>query len=157
MHPDITRGQRMKAGRNLISVTILGALLSACATDPKQQPPASGPVPQLAAGHGRIYFYRNSSRAPLVQPAVKLNGEVVGTAKPEVAYFVDRKAGQYEIQASTEEKKLNLSLAAGEEKYVRLTVTFGLIGGTVVPELMSKETGQAEMKGLAQVPAAATL
>jgi hypothetical protein len=147
----------MKSRRSLIIVSVLGALLSACATEPKQQPPVTGPVPQLAAGQGRIYFYRNSSRAPLVQPAVKLNGEVVGSAKPEVAYFVDRKPGQYEIQASTEEKKLYLSLAAGEEKFVRLTVTFGVIGGTVVPELMSAETGQAEMKDLALVPAAATL
>jgi predicted component of type VI protein secretion system len=103
---------------------------------------------ELASGLGRIHIYRNSSRAPLVQPAVKLNGEVVGVAKPTTRFYLDRPPGRYDIQASTEEKTLNFPLAAGEEAFIRLTVTFGLIGGTVVPERVSKETGQAEMKDL---------
>jgi len=137
----------MKSRWRWVVIAVLGGLLSACATGQTPQESVDK-VPQLAAGQGRIYIYRNSSRAPLVRPAVRLNGEVVGSAKPNVAFFVDRNPGEYEIEASAEEKQLRFTLSAGEEKFVRLRVTFGLIGGAIVPELSDKDTGQSEMKGL---------
>jgi len=138
----------MQSRRRLFVVALLGGLLSAGATGQTPQKSADG-APPLAAGQGRIYFYRTSTRAPLVRPAVKLNGEAVGSAEPKAAFFVDRAPGDYEIEASSGEKKLRLSLAAGEVMFVRLKVTFGVIGGSVVPELVSRETGRSEMKALA--------
>jgi len=138
----------MKSRRRLFVAAVLGGLLSAGATGQTPQKSANR-EPPLAAGQGRIYFYRTSTRAPLVRPAVKLNGEAVGSAEPKAAFFVDRNPGDYAIEASTGEKKLWLSLAAGEAMFVRLQVTFGVIGGSVVPELVSRETGRSEMKVLA--------
>jgi hypothetical protein len=144
----------MKLRRRLVFIAVLGGLLSAGATGQTLLQSADK-VPKLVASQGRIYIYRNSNRAPLVQPGVKLNGEVVGSAKPDAVFFVDRNPGDYEVEASKEEKKLNFSLSAGEEKFVRLRITFGLIGGTVVPELVGKETGQSETKDLTLIPSAA--
>ena len=71
-------------------------LLSACgATGPKyaEYEQKIAPVQQ---DHIRIYIYRILSLGWAVQPEVKLNGEVVGTAVPNGFFYVDRPAGNYE-------------------------------------------------------------
>jgi hypothetical protein len=83
---------------------------------------------------------------------VYLNGEPIGTAVPGAFYFLDRSPGDYKVSTTTEvEKQLTFALAAGEEKYVRLAPTFGIIVGRVVPELVDKEEGSSEIKELSFV------
>jgi hypothetical protein len=123
-------------------------LLSGCATGAKYAEVKST-IPSLAPSEGRIYFYRPSALGAAVQPDIKLNGQKVGTAKPHGFYFVDRAPGNYEVSAATEtEKKLTFTLAAGQERFVRLKIQIGLLVGRIVPELVDRTEAEGELKDL---------
>ena len=131
------------------TLALLSALvmLSACgATGPKyaEYEKKLTAVPQ---DQGRIYIYRNSYLGAAVQPEVKLNGEVVGTAVPNGFFYVDRPAGKYEILTSTEvDRKLSLTLDKGQTRYVRLAISIGFFVGHVYPELVEPSVGEKEIR-----------
>ena len=129
--------------------TVAVALVSGCATGIKHDQMASS-LPSLKAGQGRIYFFRSSSMVgAAIQPEIRLNGEVVGQSKPGGFFFVDRPAGSYVAAASTEtEKTASFSLQAGETKYIRSSVGFGLVVGRVVLEPETPEKAKAELGSL---------
>lgn len=122
------------------------AMFSACATGPTYEQ-SSAQVQPLATDHGRIFIYRKSSLGAAVQPEVRVDGETVGKAKPKGYFYVDLPAGSHEISASTEaERNLNLTLDAGEEKYVRLEVKMGAFVGHVKPVLVDVDAGREEIQ-----------
>jgi predicted small lipoprotein YifL len=135
--------------KTLKTFALLSALvlLAACgATGPKyaEHERTVSPIPQ---DHGRIYIYRNSYLGAAVQPEVKLNGEVVGTAVPNGFFYVDRPAGKYEILTSTEvNRKLSLTLDKGQTRYVRLAISIGFFVGHVYPELVEPGVGAKEIQ-----------
>ncbi len=120
--------------------------LSACATGPKLSEMKSS-IPTLKAGEGRIYFYRSSSMmGAAIQPSISLNGQEVGTSKPGGFFFVDRAPGPMEVATATEvEKKLTFVLEAGQTRYIRTRVGFGIVAGRVYPELVDNAEGEKEM------------
>ncbi len=121
------------------------ALMAGCASGPSFQEHASTMEP-VSAELGRIYLYRTTALGAAVQPAVRVNGEVVGKASPKGFFYVDREPGTYEISASTEaERSLSLTLDAGEEKYVRLEMKMGLFVGHVKPVLVDTDEGREEL------------
>ncbi|MBI2508706.1 MAG: DUF2846 domain-containing protein, partial [Betaproteobacteria bacterium] len=84
-----------------------------------------------------------------IQPSVMLNGQQVGDSKPGGFFFVDRDPGNYEVLLSTEvERKLTFTLAGGQEQYVKMTVTLGVIVYRVFPELVDAATAKADMQDL---------
>jgi hypothetical protein len=131
----------------LMMVATIG--LAGCATQGVPYKDQEAKLPQLAASDGRVFVYRSSSLGFAVQPTVYLNGAAIGTAVPNAVYFVDRPKGTYEISTSTEvEKKVTFVLDPGEVKYVRLTPTFGLLVGRIVPELVAKDEATKELLDL---------
>jgi hypothetical protein len=77
------------------------------------------------------------------QPAVRVNGEVVGSAVPNGFFYVDRAPENYEIMTSTEvDRKLSLTLDKGEARFVRLNISMGFFAGHVYPELIDPATGE---------------
>ena len=132
-----------------LTAAIIALLLAACATGPKYAEVKSA-IPALAADHGRIYFYRSGNMfGSGIQPVVMLNGEKVGDSVPGGFFFVDRKPGNYEVLLSTEvERKLTFTLVSGQEQYVRMSVTLGVIVYRVFPELVDAATGMSEIKDL---------
>ena len=124
-------------------------LVSGCATGIKHEQMASG-MPSLKSGEGRIYFFRSSSMVgAAVQPEIRLNGQVVGTSKPGGFFYLDRPAGNYVAAASTEtEKSVSFTLQPGETKYIRSSVSFGLVVGRVVLEPETPEKAKAELGSL---------
>jgi hypothetical protein len=128
---------------------ILALLLSGCASGPKYKE-AISTIPALAPSNGRIYFYRPSVMAgAAVQPAIKLNGQKVGTAKLQGFYIVDCGPGNYVVTAETEtEKRLTFTVEAGQERYVRLKIQIGFVVGRIVPELVDKAEAEKELEGL---------
>lgn len=99
------------------------------------------------AGQGRIYLYRIASLGAAVQPDIKVNGEVVGSAQPKAFFVVDRPAGTYEIVTSTEVKRsLSLTLEPAQTRYVRLNIGMGFFVGHVYPELVEPAVGEKEIK-----------
>ena len=141
----------MTTRRPLFAAVLLMLLLPGCATGPKYTEVAST-IPSLTPSQGRIYFYRPSALGAAVQPVIKLNGEIVGNAKPHGFYFVDRAPGNYEVTAATETvKKLTFTLEPGQERYVRLKMQMGIFVGRVVPELVDQAEAQGELKGLSYI------
>ena len=130
----------------LLAVVTIAALLTGCASGPKFSAVKSSFAP-LAQDKGRIYFYRTSALGAALNPDVKLNAEVVGTAKAKGFFYTDRPAGNYEVETSTEvTRKLTLQLEQGQTRYVRFNVTMGFFVGHVYPELVEPAAGEVEIQ-----------
>ena len=131
-----------------VAVIALAALLGACASGPKLAEMKSS-IPAIKANQGRIYFYRSGSMmGAAIQPNIIVNGQVVGESKPGGFFFVDLPPGAVQVSTSSEvEKKLSLTLDAGQTRYVRTVIGFGLLVGRVYPELVDDAEGA---KGLAE-------
>ncbi len=135
--------------RHFIGFLPLGAL-AACATGPKMAE-ISNRIPVLPPDKGRIWFYRESVFfGDGLQPSVRLNGNKVGDATPNGFFFVDMPPGDYEVATTTEvERRATFTLAAGQERFVKLSIGLGVLVGRVIPELVEPATGRAAMMGLA--------
>ena len=134
----------MNSKITVLFLLILSAV-AGCASGPSFNEYSSS-IPTIEAEMGRIYIYRTTSFGAAIQPKIRVNGEVVGNAVPKGFFYVDRPAGSYEIAASTEAKRaLTLTLDAGEERYVRLEVKFGLLAGHIKPVLVDNEVGKQEI------------
>ena len=122
--------------------------LAGCASGPRYADINStfaGPSP----GNGRIYIYRPSAFGAALQPSIKINDQVVGSAVPHGFFYVDRPAGNYKISTSTEvERDLSLSLDDGQTRYVLLRISMGLFAGHVSPELVDNDKGEQDIKDL---------
>ncbi|TAK83324.1 MAG: DUF2846 domain-containing protein [Aquabacterium sp.] len=127
-------------------VAAAAVLMTACASGPKLSEVKSS-IPPLAADQGRIFFYRSSSMVgAAVQPSIYLNDQVVGTSVPGGFFYADAKAGNVSVATTTEvEKKLTFLLEPGQTRYVKTSVSFGLLAGRVQPELVDAATGEKEL------------
>ena len=122
------------------------AFVAGCASGPSFQEQAAQMQP-VGGEKGRIYLYRKSALGAAVQPKILINGDEVGKAKPKGFFYVDLAPGTYDISASTEaERNLNVTLDAGEEKYVRLEIKMGAFVGHVKPVLVEKSVGVEEIQ-----------
>lgn len=133
-----------KAG--LLTLLFAAAALAGCASGPAFEDYQTQLQP-VGGGNGRIYMYRPSSLGAAVKPAVRVNGDEVGTAIAKGFFFVDLAPGDYTIAASTEAKRsLDVTLDAGEEMYVRLEIKMGAFVGHVKPVLVDASVGSEEIK-----------
>jgi hypothetical protein len=106
-------------------------------------------LPALTSDNGRIFVYRSTVLGAAIQPSVKINGDVVGSAVPQGFFYVDRPPGDYEITTITEvTRTLSLHLDAGQTRYVRLGISMGFFVGHVYPELVDDAVGAAEIQEL---------
>jgi len=133
-------------------------ILAGCATGGARYVDVSVGASKLAPDRGRIYFYRSAAIVGVaVQPDIKLNGESVGSAAPGGFFFVDRPRGNYVASSATEvEAKLAFTLAAGETKYVRTSISPGIIVGHMNFELISKSVAEGELASLNQTATTAS-
>jgi outer membrane murein-binding lipoprotein Lpp len=67
--------------RFALTAALVAILLAGCASGPKFNTVEKG-LPTLAAGKARVYFYRTTTLGGAIQPAVQVNGAVVGKAEP---------------------------------------------------------------------------
>jgi hypothetical protein len=137
----------MNSKLKLCLCTMVVFLLLGCATTgPKFSefvPTIANPSPDT----GRIYIYRIAVLGFAIQPDIKINGEIIGSAVPNGFVYVDKKSGNYEIMTSTEvDRKLSLTLDEGQTRYVRLNVSLGFLVGHVYPELVENEEGKKEIE-----------
>lgn len=142
----------------VFTALLIAIAAAGCATQGTPYKQEEAKLTPPTPGNGRIWLYRDSSLGFAVQPNVTLNGVVIGTAVPSAAFYVDRPKGTYEVAASTEvEKKASFTLEPGEIKYIRLTPTFGIMVGRIVPELVSAEEAKKALPELTVIaPAQAT-
>ncbi|MBY4864935.1 DUF2846 domain-containing protein [Burkholderia sp. Bp9017] len=123
--------------------------LTACASGPAYVDVAAS-IPHLNSSVGRIYFLRSAS--PLgaaIQPDIRLNGRVVGQSKPGGFFFVDESPGSYTVVTTTEvDRKITFDVEAGQTRYVRTSVGFGLLVGHVTPSLVPPDVAETEIREL---------
>jgi hypothetical protein len=125
------------------------ALLAGCASGPKYSEMKSK-IPAVKAGEGRIYVFRDSFFGAAMQPKVYLNGTEVGASKANGFFYVDRPSGEYKLANQTEvERSLTFVLGAGETKYVRSSISFGILAGRANFELAPAAEAQKAIEGLA--------
>ena len=132
----------------LACVMTVALVVSGCASGPKLAD-AQSDLPKLPDGQGRIYFYRTQRVFLAVQPGIYLNGQRVGDCEPKGVFIADAPPGDYEASATTEvERKLSFSLAAAEEKFVRCHISFGVVVGHGILELVDPDRARREMQDL---------
>ena len=103
-------------------------------------------VARSTTGKGRIFFYRSTALGAGIQPDVRLNGNVVGTAVPHGVFYVDPDPGNMEVVTGSEvERKLTFTIAAGETRYVKLGVGLGVLVYRIIPELVSADEARKKL------------
>lgn len=125
-------------------------LVGGCASSGPKHAELADKIPEVAAGEGRIYFYRDSSViGAAIQPDIRLNGETVGSSTPGGFFFVDRPSGKYVVSTTTEvENKIEFSLEDGQTRYIKTYISFGLLIGRVYPELVERDQALSVMSDL---------
>lgn len=137
----------MRQFSSFLFVFMLLFCLSGCATNGPKFSEMASSLSMLQTDMGRIYFYRTALLGAAVQPDVKLNGEIIGSAVPNGFFYVDKPSGDYTIETSTEvDRRLSLILEPGQTRYVRLNISMGFFVGHVYPELVDNETGKEEIQ-----------
>jgi hypothetical protein len=136
----------MKVIKQIILLGVVGLLMMSCATSgPKYLEMADSTTP-LSDKNGRVYIYRTSILGAAIQPAVELDGKIVGKAVPNGFFYVDCAPGVHRIATSTEvERELNFHIDEGQTRYVRLNVSMGFFVGHVYPDLIEQEKAVSEI------------
>jgi hypothetical protein len=134
--------------RSISAMLIVGAI-SGCATG-KDYSEIALQIPTLKPGYGRIYFTRTPEyQGSLLQPDIRMNDEVVGKSTPGGFFYVDRPAGNYTVSTATEvENKVSFHLSGHETKYIKTSVSIGILVGHITPELEFPEQGQSDVRNL---------
>lgn len=142
----------MRSRTGALPLLLVGFLLASCAS-PRglDEPPTQ--LPPLKPGLGRVYFTRAGEfGGSAVQPEIRMNNEVVARSVPGGFSYVDRPPGKYAVTTATEvENAVTFQLAAGETKYIKTTVTPGILIGHVTPTLEFPEQGQSDISRLRYV------
>ena len=109
-------------------------------------------VPAIRAGQSRVFAYRTSVLGAAIQPEVRLNGMVIGTARPNVVTFIDVQPGTYQMATTTEKtNEVSFTLVAGETKYLKLVPYMGFLIGHIDPQVMKETEGEEDIRDLALV------
>ena len=122
-------------------------VVTGCATGPGYDSMHAA-EPAVAASQGRFYFYRDPSfEGWAIQPAIKIDGAKVGDSVPGGYFYVDEPPGTYKITATTEkEEAVNVTIAAGQSRYIRFDISMGLLIGHVSPSIIDPEQAAVEIK-----------
>ena len=132
----------------LVFLLLVGGLIGGCATGPKYSEIKSS-IPSLAAGKGRVYFYRSGAMGAAIKPEIRLNGLPVGHSEANGFFFVDRDPGQYTVAMSTEtDFTMSFALSAGQTRYIRTYLSIGVFVGHPRAELVEPSRGQLEISDL---------
>jgi hypothetical protein len=135
----------MKQRLILATLSLVSLLLASCASGPSFAE-AQASMPQLAKGQGRLFVYRTATLGAAVQPAVKVNGNVIGKAKPKGFLYADLPVGSHTVETATEvTRSTTASVSAGASTYVRLNIGMGVVTARVTPEVVPASVGAAQV------------
>jgi hypothetical protein len=139
----------MRLVKIVISGLILATLVGCAASGPLYTEVVSS-IPAVPADKGRIIFFRpDTIFGAAVTANIDLNGKVVGLSERGSFFFVDEVPGNMTVSTATEtEKKLTFVLAPKETKYVKTSVSMGVMVGRIIPELVGTEQGKLEIQEL---------
>jgi len=130
-------------------VIVSALLLTGCASGPRYSD-YRVKVPPLAAGMGRIWFYRHSVVfGDAMDPAIKLDGTKVGNSIPGSFFQVQTTPGTHEVSTSTEATyKTTVTVSTNADSYIKCHILPGILVGRVVPAVVNEAEAVQEMEGL---------
>jgi hypothetical protein len=139
----------MRFVKFLLAVSTVLAFAGCAATGPLYSEVASS-IPSVPADKGRIYFFRpDTMLGAAITAEINLNGKVVGKSERASFFYVDENPGKCTVSTTTEiERQLTFVLDPGQTKYVRTSVSFGVMVGRINPELVASDAAKAEITGL---------
>lgn len=145
----------MRSRRGSVAALAAALLVTACATSGPKHAEVKATLAPPAPGVGRIYFYRDNTPVGVaVQPEIRLNGEPVGRSVPGGFFFVDRAPGAYVVSVATEvENTTSFELADGQTRYVKTSISMGILVGRVSPAVMDPAQGEADLASLTYIGA----
>ena len=98
-------------------------------------------LPDLKAGNGRIFAYRNHTLlSTMVRRVFYLDGKAVGDVLNGKSMFVDAKAGKHVVTYNEGRDKLTINVRAGKSTYLRYDIVRDdvAVGNTTVTETRGK-------------------
>lgn len=113
-------------------------------------------MPPQAADKGRIYVYREDAwLGNLVTPDVLLGSQTVGISNPGAYFFVDRTPGTYQVYCGNGERNsVSVSLAPGQQVYVRTSVATSVVKAQMITEVMPTQAAIPAIANLKYVASA---
>lgn len=128
-------------------IACLIVFLSGCAATGTKGGEMQSELDTVGQNQGRIFFYRSASLVgAAIRPNISLNGAVVGESQPGGFFYVDVEPGIHEATARTEVlATLMIPIKAGEKRYVRSSIHFGVLIGRVELALIDAAQAQAEL------------
>lgn len=131
-------------------IACLMVFLSGCAATGIKGGEMQSELDAVGPNQGRIFFYRSSSMVgAAIRPNISLNGAVVGESQPGGFFYVDVEPGIHQATARTEVlATLMIPIKAGERRYVRSSIHFGVLIGRVELALMDATQAEGELGAL---------
>jgi len=143
--------------RRLTSLSLLilvGLLLSACGDRTKFEA-AKNWIPPLSRGEGRLFVYQPRNLfTTFTTFTFVLNGKEVADFNSGTGFYLDLKAGEYEVAYNRGARKLKINVPEGGELYLKYSIVVQSSDGrNFRVDQVSKETGEAEMDRTFLIPA----
>jgi len=141
-----------KAFRNIATLGLLCATLSACATSGPAYKDAKPSFTPIAKNTARVYVYRNVNFfGDAIQPSVLLDNEKIGDARPGGFIMKDVPAGKHALSVAVETKKTyEFTAKPQEEIYIRLVPGVGWLAARIHIEAVPAQEAAAEIATLRQ-------
>src|SRR5262245_41739143 len=124
---------------------LLALTLPACDTVKSMTGSAPPPAPAVAAGQGRIVFYRTNFALESQVPDIVLNGVKIGKPMQRGVFYRDVAPGSYAVTTTIASDIVNFRVNAGERTYVKLNPGWGF---RIAPLLVDPSVGEAESSGM---------
>jgi hypothetical protein len=107
-------------------------------------------LPPPPQGAGRLWVYRSGEPLALaMRPDVLIDGQPAGRAIPGGFFYRDVGPGIHVVSTSSDsDRPLSVPISPGEEKYVRVGVTFGWERGHIIPALADPQQARNEIRSL---------
>lgn len=139
----------MRIVKSVLTLLALVLITGCAATGPRYSEIAPS-IPSISGDKGRVYFFRaDTMLGAAVTSDIRLNNRVVGKSERGSFFYVDEAPGNCTVSTATEvERQLTFTLSAGETKYVRTSVSMGVLVGRVNSILASPNDAKAEIANL---------
>jgi hypothetical protein len=135
---------------NSVLTLLAIVLITGCAATGPRHSDIEASIPPVSADKGRVYFFRGSTMlGAAITSDIRLNNRVVGVSQRGSFFYVDEAPGNFTVSTATEvERQLTFTLSAGETKYVRTSVSMGVLVGRVNSILESPDVAKGEISSL---------
>lgn len=140
--------------KKVVSVLLLSALITGCASVSLEDQAASNKAKQFAPpaeGNAGLYIYRNSPIGVALKKDIRVDGKCIGESAPNIFFYTEVKGNEtHEVSTESEfsPNKLTMMFNAGKNYFIRQYIKFGVFVGGADLELMLEDQGKSDVSKL---------